>query len=66
MELFRDNETNNLNGTYIVKQSATVRGEPVGCLQAWPRIWTQDYWEPIQLLPFRAGTRGLQITSPAL
>ena len=44
-----------------------VGGEPAGYLQAWLRIWTQDYWEPIQLA-FRAGTltQGLQITSPAL
>ena len=48
MGLFRDNETNNLNGTQL------ARGKPAGYLQAWPSIWTRDYCEQIQLA-FRAG-----------
>ena len=31
-----------------------VRGNPAGYLQAWPRTWTRDYWEQIQLA-VRAG-----------
>ena len=42
-----------------------VLGEPVGYLQAWPRIWTRDYREQIQLSSGQSGTwiRGLRIST---
>ena len=33
----------------IEPKSQLARGKPAGNLQAWPRIWTQDYRELIQL-----------------
>ena len=38
----------------IEPKSQLARGKPAGNLQAWPRIWTQDYRELIQLT-IRAG-----------
>ena len=54
MGLFRDNETNNLNGTEHGYKSQLARGKPADYLQAWPRIWTRGYREQIQLA-VRAG-----------
>ena len=51
MGLFRDNEPiiqtkyNNYG-----EESQLAGGKPVGYLHAWPRIWTRDYWEQIQLV----------------
>ena len=35
-------------------KSKLAKGKPAGYLQAWPRIWTRDYREQIQLV-VRAG-----------
>ena len=43
-------ETNNSNWTFKQgKASKMAAGKPPGYLQAWPRIWTRDYREQIQL-----------------
>ena len=39
---------------HIEPKSQLARGKPAGNLQAWPRIWTKDYRELIQLT-IRAG-----------
>ena len=54
MGLFRDNETNNLNGTDHGCKSQLARGKSVGYFTSMPMIWTRDYREQIQL-QVRAG-----------
>ena len=38
----------------IQLKSQMAEGKPAGYLQAWPRIWTRDYREQIQVV-VRAG-----------
>ena len=46
-------------------KNPTGRRQPVGYLQAWPRIWTRDYLEQIQqvaIAGFEPGTLELKIS----
>ena len=45
MRLFRDNDTSNLNGNNIDRES----GKLVGFLQAWPRMWTQTSGQDLKI-----------------
>ena len=66
MGLFRDNETSDLNGIEHGYKSQLARGKSAGYLQAWPRIWTRDYREQIQLAVRGDLNSGFRITGPAL
>ena len=57
-------ETNNCTWTKQGKESQLAGGKPAGYLQAWPRIWTRDYREQIQLVVrtgLELGASGLQV-----
>ena len=47
-------ETNNPNRTWQDWKLRLAGGQPAGCLQEWPWIWSRDDWEQIQPLT-RAG-----------
>ena len=54
--------TNNSNTTEL--KTPTGRRQPVGYLQAWPRIWTRDDREQIQKVAraeHEPGTAGLRV-----
>ena len=57
-------ETNNSNTNITGLKKPTGRRQPVGYLQAWPRIWTRDDGEQIQQVArvgFEPETAGLRV-----
>ena len=61
-------ETNIVNEHNMVKNPNWQEADQLAILQAWPRSWTQDYQEQIQLhvvAGWRTWTRDLRITRPA-